>query len=218
MKLGIYGGTFNPIHYGHLRTAQEVLEKLSLDRIIFIPAGKTPFDKPELIRASHRYRMVKEAIMDNPGFAISDVEIKTRGKSFTIDTIMKLRNKYAGSELYFILGTDAFLDLQHWKQPGRILDLANMVIIFRPGCAFADLSLSPYLRNISIKRLKDLDRGEKDLFSFDISREQRGILLKVTGLEISASNIRNLIISGKSVKYLLPDSVESYIIANKLYL
>jgi nicotinate-nucleotide adenylyltransferase len=218
MKLGIYGGTFNPIHYGHLRTAQEVLERLSLDRVIFIPAGKTPFEKPELIKASHRYKMVKGAITDNPGFEISDLETKTRGKSFTIDTIMKLRNTYAGSELYFILGTDAFLDLQHWKQPEKILELANMVIILRPGYAFTDLSLSPYLRKISVKQLKELDRGKKDLFSFDISREQKGILCKVTGLDISASNIRNLIISGKSVKYLLPDAVESYIIANKLYM
>jgi len=218
MKLGIYGGTFNPVHYGHLRTAQEVLERLSLDRVIFIPAGKTPFDKPELIKASHRYRMVKDAITDNPGFEISDLEIRTRGKSFTVDTIMKLRNTYAGSKLYFILGTDAFLDLQHWKQPERILGLANMVVILRPGYAFTDLSSSPYLKSISIKKLKELDRGEKDLFSFDISREQKGILFKVTGLEISASNIRNLIISGKSVKYLLPDSVESYIISHKLYL
>jgi len=218
MKLGIYGGTFNPVHYGHLRTAQEVLERLSLDRVIFIPAGKTPFDKPELIKASHRYRMVKDAITDNPGFEISDLEMKTRGKSFTVDTIMKLRHTYAGSELYFILGTDAFLDLQHWKQPERILDLANTVIILRPGCAFTDLTLSPYLKSVSIKNLKELDRGKKDLFSFDISRGKKGILLKVTGLEISASNIRNLIISGKSVKYLLPDAVESYIIAHKLYL
>lgn len=218
MKLGIYGGTFNPVHYGHLRTAQEVLERLSLDRVIFIPAGKTPFEKPELIKASHRYRMVKDAIAGNPGFEISDLEIRARGKSFTIDTIMKLRNKYAGSELYFILGTDAFMDLEHWKQPERILDLANIVIILRPGCAFTDLSLSPYLKNVSTKKLKELDRGKKDLFSFNISQEQKGILLKVTGLEISASNIRNLIISGKSVKYLLPDSVESYIISHKLYL
>jgi len=218
MKLGIYGGTFNPVHYGHLRTAQEVLEKLSLDKVIFIPAGKTPFKKPELIKASHRYRMVKEAIAGNPCFEISDIEMKAKGKSFTINTIMKLRNKYTDSELYFILGTDAFLDLQHWKQPDRIIDLANMVIIARPGFAFTDLSLSPYLKKVSVKTLKELDRGKKDLFSFDISRQQKGILLKVTGLDISASNIRNLIISGKNVKYLLPDSAESYIMSGKLYM
>jgi nicotinate-nucleotide adenylyltransferase len=218
MKLGIYGGTFNPIHYGHLRTAQEVLEKLSLDKVLFIPAGKTPFEKPELIKAGHRYKMVNDAIADNPGFEISDIEIKIKGKSFTIDTIMKLRNKYAESEMYFILGIDAFLDLPHWKQPDRIVNLTNMVIIARPGFAFADLSSSPYLKKVSKKILKELDRSNKNLFSFDISRKQKGILCKVTGLDISASNIRNLIISGKTVKYLLPDSAESYIMSGKLYM
>jgi nicotinate-nucleotide adenylyltransferase len=217
MKLGIYGGTFNPVHLGHLRTAQEVLEKLSLDKVIFIPAGKTPFEKPELIKAGHRYKMVKDAIADNPGFEISDIEIKAEGKSFTIDTIMKLRDKFIDSELYFILGSDAFLDLPQWKQPEKIIRLANIVVIARPGFAFTDLSSSPYLKKVSVKVLKELDRGARDCFSFDISRKQKGILCRVTGLDISASNIRNLIISGKNVKYLLPDSAESYIMANKLY-
>ena len=217
MKIGIYGGTFNPVHFGHLRTAQEILEKLSLDKVMFIPAGKTPFEKPELIKAGHRYKMVKDAIAGNPGFEISDIEIKAKGKSFTIDTIMKLRDKFIDSELYFILGTDAFLDLPHWKQPEKIIHLANIVIIARPGFAFKDLSSSSYLKKVSAKVLKELDRGARDCFSFDISERQKGFLCNVTGLDISASNIRNLIISGKNVKYLLPDSAESYIIANKLY-
>jgi nicotinate-nucleotide adenylyltransferase len=218
MKIGIYGGTFNPVHFGHLRTAQEILEKLSLDKVIFIPAGKTPFEKPELIKAPHRYKMVKDAIAGNPGFEISDIEIKAKGKSFTIDTIMKLRDKFIDSELYFILGTDAFLDLPHWKNPDRIVNLVNIVIIARPGFAFTDLSSSPYLKKVLKKILKDLDKGVRDRFPFGISEKQKAILCKVTGLDISASNIRNLIMSGKNVKYLLPDSVESYIISKKLYM
>ncbi|MBI5099593.1 MAG: nicotinate-nucleotide adenylyltransferase [Nitrospirae bacterium] len=217
MKLGIYGGTFNPIHYGHLRTAEEVLEKLSLDKVLFVPAGKTPFEKPEMVKALHRFNMVKAAIADNPGFEISDIEIKTKGKSFTFNTIMKLKDKFVDSKLYFILGTDAFLDLPHWKHPDRIVNLVNIVIIARPGFAFTDLSSSPYLKKVSKKILKDLDKGVRDRFSFDISEKQKAILCKVTGLDISASNIRNLIMSGKNVKYLLPDSVESYIISKKLY-
>jgi nicotinate-nucleotide adenylyltransferase len=116
MKIGIYGGTFNPIHYGHLRTAEDVLEILSLDKMLFIPSGETPFDKPDLEKAGHRYKMVKAAIEGNSHFGLSNIEIKARGKSYTVDTIRNLRDKYRDSELFFILGIDAFLDLPGWKQ------------------------------------------------------------------------------------------------------
>jgi len=217
MRIGIYGGTFNPVHYGHLRTAEEVRAMLSLDKILFIPAGKTPFEKPDMARAAHRFNMVKEAIAGNPDFEISDMEFKSRSKSFTIDTVEKLREKYTGSELFFILGIDAFLDLPHWKQPGRLVDLAHFVVISRPGHTFSGLTSSPYLRRVSRKTLREIDAGMKNVFSFDISESRKGFLCRVTALDISASNIRNLIVSGKKIKYLLPDSVESYIISHKLY-
>jgi nicotinate-nucleotide adenylyltransferase len=217
MKIGIYGGTFNPIHYGHLRTAEEVRERLSLDMILFIPAGKTPFEKPEMAKAVHRFKMVKTAIADNPHFQISDIEVKVRGKSFTVDTVRKLKEKYAGSDLFFILGIDAFLDLPHWKQPDKLVSLAHFVIISRPGHLFAGLHSSPYLKRVSLKTLREADAGMREVFSFEISESRKGVLCNVTPLDISASNIRNLILSGKNVKYLLPDSVESYIISHKLY-
>ncbi|RJQ20538.1 MAG: nicotinate-nucleotide adenylyltransferase [Nitrospiraceae bacterium] len=217
MKLGICGGTFNPIHYGHLRTAEEVRDKLSLDKILFIPAGRPPFEKSGLIRASHRYKMVKLAIADNPCFEVSDIEVKMKGKSFTVDTIRKLGEKYKGSELFFILGIDAFLDLPHWKQPDKLVSLTNMIIISRPGYSFTGLVASPYLGEVRKKTLKELDEGRKSVFSFGISGNKKGFLCRVTPLDTSASAVRNLIISGKSVKYLLPDSVESYIISHKLY-
>jgi len=217
MKLGIYGGTFNPIHYGHLRTAEEIFEKLSLDRILFIPAGQTPFVKPDLIKAAHRYKMVKLAIAGNPHFDVSNIEARSPGKSFTVDTIGKLKLKHKNAELFFILGIDAFLDLPHWKQPGKLLDLTTMVVISRPSHAFATLSSFPYLKNVPVKILKELDKGTRDCFSFDISEKQKGSLCNVTGLEISASRVRNLVASGKNIKYLLPDSVENYIISHDLY-
>lgn len=217
MKIGIYGGTFNPIHYGHLRAGEEVCEKLSLDLVLFIPAGKTPFEKPELIKAMHRFNMVKAAIADNHHFQTSDIEVKARGKSFTIDTVRKLGEKYAGSELFFILGIDAFLDLPQWKQPDRLVDLAHFVIISRPGHLFSGLRTSPYLKSVSRKTLQAMDSGTRNIHSFDISERRKGFLCKVTALDISASNVRNLMLSGKNAKYLLPDSVESYIISNGLY-
>lgn len=217
MKIGIYGGTFNPIHYGHLRTAEEIFEKLCLDTVIFIPAGRTPFDKPDLEKAGHRYKMVQSAIESNDHFRISNIEMKSTEKSFTVDTIGKLRGKFKGSEFFFILGTDAFLDLPGWKQPGRLLELTNVVIISRPGYPFIDLSSSPYLGKVPKKVLREVDVGIRSRYSFDISKTMKGYLCKVTGLNISASSIRDLIMSGKNIKYLLPDSVKSYIISHNLY-
>ena len=217
LRIGIYGGTFNPVHYGHLRTAEEVFEMLSLDRILFVPSGITPFDKPDLADPASRYKMVKAAIRDNPGFRISDVEVKAGGRSYTVDTLRKLRDKYKASELFFIIGIDAFLDLPGWKQPDELIDLANMVIISRPGYKFIDLSTSPYLKSVARTTLKELDRGVRNEAVFDISEEQKGHLCNVTALNISASGIRKLIRAGRNIKYLLPDSVKSYIISNKLY-
>jgi nicotinate-nucleotide adenylyltransferase len=217
MKIGIYGGTFNPVHYGHLRSAEEVREKLSLDQVLFVPAGKTPFEKPATVSAVHRFNMVKTALKGNPRFKISDIEVKARGKSFTVDTLKKLAVKHCGSEFFFILGIDAFLDLPHWKQPDKLVDLAHFVVISRPGHVFEDLRTSPYLRSVPRKAMKETDSGAGDVYSFDISERRKGFLCKVTALDISASNVRNLIMAGKNVKYLLPDSVESYIISNGLY-
>ncbi len=217
MRIGVYGGAFNPIHYGHLQTAEEVCQILPLDKMLFVPAGKTPFYKPDLEKAGHRYEMVKRAIKGNIHFGISDIEIKRRGKSYTVDTIRKLRRRYKGSELFFILGIDAFLDLPGWKQPDRLIDFAKLVVISRPGYTFSQLAASPYLKDVPAKILKDLDKGKMREFSFNISKDQECFLCNVTDLNISASCIRNLVISGGEIKYLLPDSVKSYIISNKLY-
>jgi nicotinate-nucleotide adenylyltransferase len=218
MKIGIFGGAFNPIHYGHLRTAEEVFEILSLDKVFFIPSGNPPFKKPELAKACHRYEMVKAAIEDNPHFKLSNIEMKTRGKSYSVDTITKLSNRYKKSEFFFILGIDAFLDLPSWKHPQRLIKLTNFVVISRPGYSFTDLSSSPYLVNVPKKILKELDKGIITKFSFPLPSGQRCFLCKVTGFNISASRIRSLIMTGKDIKYLLPDSVKSYIISHKLYL
>ncbi len=217
MKIGVFGGAFNPVHYGHLRTAEEVFEMLSLDKLFLIPSGKPPFKKPELAKACHRYEMVKTAIKGNPRFEISDIEIKTHGKSYSVNTITKLRDRYKKSELFLILGIDAFLDLQNWKGPDRVISLTNFVVISRPGYFFVDLLLSPYLVNVPKKILKELDKEIISEFSFSLPAGQECFLCRVTGLNISASRIRDTIMSGKDVKYLLPDSVESYIISHRLY-
>jgi nicotinate-nucleotide adenylyltransferase len=217
MKIGIYGGAFNPIHYGHLRTAEEVFELLSLDKILFMPSGRTPFDKPELERAEYRYEMVKRAVKGNRHFEVSDLEVRKQGRSYTVDTIKALKRKYRIAELSFILGIDAFLDLPGWKQPDILIQHTHLVVISRPGYTFSDLVTSPFLKGASPRTLKALDKGQIHECSFRISDNHNIYLCNVTGLNISASRIRDLVTSGKKIKYLLPDSVKSYIISNKLY-
>jgi len=217
MKIGILGGTFNPIHYGHLRSAQEALEILTLDRVLFIPSGTPPFRKPELVSARHRYKMTQLAIKDNPQFEVSDIEIKRHGVSYSVETFNKLLKKYKNTEFFFILGIDAFLDMPKWKQPHKLMTLTNLVIISRPGFSFNDLSPSPYIAEVHKKALRELDSGAKTKHSFLLKTGREAFLCKVSELEISASRVRTLVRGGKSIKYLLPDSVESYIISNKLY-
>lgn len=217
MKLGIYGGTFNPVHYGHLRSAQEVLELLELDKIMFVPSGKTPFDKPELASPPHRYRMVERAIRRNKHFILSDVEVKTRGTSYTINTVKKLEKRHRDDRLFFILGIDTFLDLEHWKSPAELVRLLSFVVISRPRRQFSDLEGSPFLKGVRKKALQELDSGNSQLFIHCSAGRPPVFLCRVSGLDISASGIRACISGGKSINYLLPDSVKSYIISNKLY-
>lgn len=217
MKLGIYGGTFNPIHYGHLRTAQEVLDMLALDKIMFVPSGRPPFHKPDLESSAHRYEMVRRAIAGNRAFGLSDIEIKRRGISYSVDTVKRLRRGFKDRELFFILGIDAFLDLPRWRDPDTLLSSITIVVISRPDHTFSGLSTSPYLRSVPAKTLRDMDRGKAALASFSISNKQKGYLCAVTALNISASRIRAMVTAGQKIKYLLPDSVNSYIISHNLY-
>jgi nicotinate-nucleotide adenylyltransferase len=217
MKIGIFGGTFNPIHYGHLRAVEEVQEMLALDKVLFIPSGKPPFKKTGLISARHRYEMTAIAIKNNPLFEISDIEIRTSAISYSVETLNKLIKKYKNAEFFFILGIDAFLDLPKWKQPRRLMALTNLVIISRPGFSFADLLSATYLENVHKKTLKEVESGARTGFSYELGSGKKVFLCKIAGLDISASRIRSLVRAGRTIKYLLPDSVESYIISHKLY-
>jgi len=217
MKIGIFGGTFNPIHYGHLRAAQEVHESLRLNKTLFIPSGRPPFKKPGLMSAHHRYKMTEIAIKGNPSFDVTDIEIEKQGISYSVDTLRMLRNKYKGAEFFFILGVDASLNLQSWKEPDKLLELTNLVIISRPGFSFIDLSPFPHFKGISKKTLKELDKKVREVVTTNLHTGKKAFLCPVTGLNISASRARNLIKQGKSIKYLLPQTVESYIISHKLY-
>jgi nicotinate-nucleotide adenylyltransferase len=221
MKLGILGGTFNPVHYGHLRIAEEVREKFGLEKIIFIPSGTPPFkyDTSELIGPEDRFEMVKLAIKTNPFFEISDIEIKRKGISYTVDTLEYLRKEYPEEELYFIAGVDAVLDLPKWHRPERILKLADFIVVTRPGVplqGLQDLMLffcKPDAVTYTTKK--------EELLRF-INQETEEFIFKpfyftrVSAISISGSFIRSLIRAGRSIKYLLPEEVEYYIIKNRI--
>ena len=217
LKVGIFGGTFNPVHYGHLRAAEEVRLRLGFDKVLFIPSGTPPLKTKDIASASHRFEMVRLAILDNPFFEISDIETRRRGKSYTVRTIEELKEAYPGREFYLVLGIDAFLDLPNWWDPDRLAALSNFVIISRPGFRFADLRLSPYLKKTDHRVLMELDDAKKDSYPIVLKSGKEGTLMRTTPLGISATDVRNYIKEGESVKYLLPAEVQSFIIRNKLF-
>jgi nicotinate-nucleotide adenylyltransferase len=216
MKIGIFGGTFNPVHYGHLRAAEEVREKAGFDKILFVPAKNPPLKSRDIAHSSHRYEMLRRALRRNRFFELSDIEFRLKGKSFTVRTIEALRKKDPGADFSFILGIDSFLDIPNWWQPERLVRCISFVIVSRPGFFFRELRQSPYL-NVAPAIYGKLDRGEVESYDTKIGSEQDAALLRLMPIGISSTGIRELLMKGKSVKYLLPAEVKSYIISNKLY-
>jgi nicotinate-nucleotide adenylyltransferase len=216
MKIGVFGGTFNPVHFGHLRAAEEVREKLQLEKILFVPAKNPPLKIKDLAEAGHRYEMLRISIEDNKWFEISDVEFSYKGKSYTVKTIEILRREYVNETMYLIVGIDSFLDLQNWWRPDRLTDIVDFIVMARPGFSFIELARSPFIKT-DYRILKSMDRDKGDMCEIKMLSKRKAILLKVTELDISSTLIRDYIKIGKSIKYLLPQEVYSYIIKNKLY-
>jgi nicotinate-nucleotide adenylyltransferase len=215
-KLGILGGTFNPVHYGHLAAAEEVRDRLQLDRVLFIPSFVPPHKHEEDVPpAVHRMEMVRLAVADNPTFEPSDIEIRRGGRSYTIDTIESLHNVYPNAELYFITGLDSFLEIQTWRNWEMLLSLCRFVVLSRPGYSFSGLGKLDFMK-CAEKEFAGFDRGVR---TESVVRSGRCIIyLEMIPLfDISSTDIRRRMKEGRSVKYLLPEAVETYIIKNKLY-
>jgi nicotinate-nucleotide adenylyltransferase len=213
-RIGILGGTFNPVHYGHLRASEEVRERTGLEKILFIPSGNPPLKDRELASSEYRYEMTRLAIMSNPSFEISDIECKKTGKSYTADTLMALREMHPGKKFYFILGIDSFLDIPLWYHPERLLGLTNFVVVSRPGFSFRQLS-SRFAADA--EAFSALESAHLSIYRTVLDNGGEVFLMNVTPMDISASTIRKLVKQGSSIKYLLPESVESFIISHNLY-
>ncbi len=218
MKLGLLGGSFNPVHHGHLAIARQTREALGLDQILFIPTNHPPH-KPNgsLAPAQDRYEMVRLAIASAPSLAISDVEIRRPGKSYSIDTIRLLQQEHgARTQLFFLIGLDALLDFPSWREPLTLLELCPFVVLSRPGLSFRSLSTMALLPPIPQASLADLDAGRISQLEVSLGT-QRLTYLQLPPCTVSASDIRSRIRRGLSVANLLPPLVESYILQHHLY-
>ncbi len=215
-KLGILGGTFNPIHYGHLAAAEEVRERLRLDRVLFVPSFLPPHkQEADIPTAEQRMEMVRLATRGNTSFEPSEVELRRGGRSYSIDTIEALRRDRPGAELYFITGIDSFLDIQTWHEWERLLTFCKFVVLSRPGYHFSDLLKIGFMREAS-QQVKELDLGERT--HAVVQSGPFEIHLELIPLyDISSTDIRRRVKEGARLKYLLPEAVETYIIKNKLY-
>jgi nicotinate-nucleotide adenylyltransferase len=213
MKLGLFGGTFDPIHWGHLRSAEEVGETFGLDRVYFIPAAVPPHKRGHTTTpARDRLRMVQLAVAKNPRFEVSTAEISRPGVSYSVDTLREFASRQGrGDSLYFIIGLDAFREIGTWKDFAAIFPLCNFIVTSRPGSKERD-------------PLKGTGIAVKKLFCYDFSsksyRHESGTRIffaELTDIAISASEIRALVQQGKSIRYLVPPEVEKYIKRRGLY-
>jgi nicotinate-nucleotide adenylyltransferase len=200
--MGIFGGTFDPVHYGHLRTAFELIHALRLAEMRFLPAGTPPHRTRPLADANLRLEMVRAATEAQPGFIVDDRELHREGPSYSVDTLLDLRAEYAHRSICLIVGMDAFLSLPKWYHWREILQLAHVVVAHRPGWRAPDMGPLGELL---------VDRGTGRVGDLHETRAGRIYIHAVTQLEISSSAIRQLIRSGGDPRFLMPDAVRAII-------
>jgi nicotinate-nucleotide adenylyltransferase len=208
-RTAVFGGSFNPIHLGHLLMADEMLERLALDRVVFVPAAAPPHKPATLLApAEHRYEMVRLAVAGHPGFEVSDIELRRRGPSFTVDTLEALAR--TGDELFLLVGSETFLDLLSWRQPRRIVELARLVVVPRTGSAFdpEGAAAQKVLREIGAERFV----GPHDTLT-----PATVVVVHAVSLPISSSDLRARARQGRSLDYRVPDAVVAYIRQHRLY-
>jgi nicotinate-nucleotide adenylyltransferase len=196
IRLGLQGGTFDPIHFGHLRLAEEARQTFGLDKIIFIPARISPLKRDEHpVDVEERVLMTKLAIAGNPFYELSRIEVDREGPSFSVDTLQALHALHPHSELFFMMGADAAIQLPNWREPETILKLAKVVVSRRPGVSRADLE-----RQLPKSYLSQIE------------------WLDMLPIDISSSAIREMVSAGRSIRYLTSDPVVQYISERGLYL
>ncbi len=207
-SIGVFGGTFDPIHYGHLRTAFEMLQALAFDEVRFIPAGDPPHRGVTVAPARDRFEMVRVAIEGQVGLSIDDRELRRDGPSYSIDTLMALRTEFKDDSLGLIVGMDAFLGLPKWYRWDELLNYAHIVVAHRPGWKAPDIGpLGKLLDERGTHRIGDLHQKTHGHIHIHA----------VTQLEISSTEIRELVAAGRDPRFLMPDPVRDVIARSGCY-
>jgi len=210
-RVAVLGGSFNPIHYGHLLLADDVLEQLALDRVLFVPAGSPPHKPLSLLApAADRFQMVRLGIAEHARFDVSDVELRRAGPSYTVDTLSALAA--GGDELFYVVGSETFLDLLTWREPKRLAALARLVVIPRAGSVFDTEGAAAQ------KVLHEIGVEGGFVHAGGGAPPPRGVLIvHATSLPLSASDLRRRVREGRSLRYRMPPAVIDYVRAHGLY-
>lgn len=212
--IGIFGGTFDPIHFGHLRLAQELAQGLGLGEVRFVPAGRPPHRAEPSVSSAQRVEMVRLAIAGNPAFRLDQREIAKAGPSYTVDTLNDLRSELGLTQsICLLMGADAFLGLTTWHRWQELFDLAHIAIAHRPG--FPDVHWADSMPDVLRNELRLRARSDANV----LAGAPAGFILThaITPLDISATQIRAALAAGRSPRYLLPDAVLDYIQTHHLY-
>ena len=198
MKLGIFGGTFDPVHYGHLMLVEYCRQELGLDSVRLIPAGKPPHKTPTGVTDGHtRADMLKLAVSGYPEFVVDRREIRRAGESFTVDTLQEFQTEYPDAERYFLVGADSIRDFLTWKNPEQILNLATVVAVNRPGVAAPTLSqMSEWIGESMAAKIR---------------------VVQIPGCDLSASALRQRVADGQTLRFMTPRAVEAFIDECRLY-
>lgn len=206
--MGVFGGTFDPIHYGHLRTAFELLDALRLPEMRFMPAGNPPHRPATFANNELRLRMVEAATAGQPRFTVDDRELRKRGPSYSVETLAELREEFPDRPLCMVIGMDAFLGLPRWHQWRRLLDLAHLVVAHRPGWRAPSMGpLGEWLVDHGTGTVRDLHEAISG----------RIYIHAVTQLEISSTEVRALMAAGRDPFYLMPDAVRQIVMESGCY-
>jgi nicotinate-nucleotide adenylyltransferase len=195
MRLGLFGGTFDPIHLGHLILAESCREACGLDRVWFVVAGAPPHKPGDRTAASHRLEMARIAVAGHPAFEVSDLETHRPGPHYSVETLDAIRRDRPDDELFFLIGADSLTDLPTWRQPGRIAELATIVVVNRPG-----------IDSFAPAHLPDLGPGTRPIRT-----------IPVPPIGIASHDLRRRVAEGRSIRYQVPRGVEAYIEAQGLY-
>jgi nicotinate-nucleotide adenylyltransferase len=220
-RIAVFGGSFNPIHFGHLLVADEVRETLALDRVLFVPASVPPHKlATDLAPAPHRFQMTALAVREHPRFAVSDVELARRGPSYTMDTLAALQGR---DELHLLIGSETFLDLLNWREPRRVVRLARLVVVprnstgFDPEAPAAQKVLDELGLPAFVRAGEGAPGDAPDSGASVDARPRAPLLVRAASLPISGSDLRRRAREGRSLAYRMPEPVAGYIREHRLY-